>query len=261
MVVAGQWYQSGTFWTAAGVAATLLVGIGTIIVAFLSYNTSKSKRFLDYYLMVIADLGHYLPAGDSEIQIIRGTERIDKPHLVEIRFKYNGRSDISAADWDGGKPMKIDVHVPIVSMIEAKSFPAHYSTPEAKIGGSIITLEPGLIRRNQEISFTVLVDGYPRLSVDSHIINVKVSARTPFTMPLPPTPTLFLYSVLVCAAIIISAFLDLAKQTTWAVIILLMLLIMYLDYLWTVLKQHREAVKEAQRQSYVSLSASIEAEL
>jgi len=47
---------------------------------------------LDYYLMVIADLGHYLPAGDSEIQIIRGTERIDKPHRKHSALAVFGYS-------------------------------------------------------------------------------------------------------------------------------------------------------------------------
>lgn len=261
MVIAEQWYQSGTFWTAAGVAATLLVGIGAIIVALLSYNTSKSKRFLDCFLEVIADLGHYLPAGDSEIQVTKGNKRIREPYLVEVRIKFNGRPDISAADWDGGKPMKLDVHVPIVSLVEAKSLPAHYSMPDSKVDGSIIILEPGLIRRGQEITFTTLVDGYPRLSVDSRLINVKVSLRAPVTIFIPPAKTLFMYSILVCAAIITSTFLALAKQATWTAVVLLTLLVMYVNWLWTLIRQHRKDLKEAQRQGSLSLSADIEVKL
>lgn len=258
MVIAEQWYQSGTFWTAAGVAATLLVGIGAIIVALLSYNTSKSKRSLDCFLEVIADLGHYLPAGNSEIQVTKGNKRINEPYLAEVRVKFNGRSDISAADWDSGKPMKLDVHVPIVALVEAKSSPAHYSMPDSKVSGSVITLEPGLIRRGQAITFTALVDGYPRLSVDSHLINVKVSLRAPVTIFIPPPTTLFMYSILVCAAIIISVFLALAKQANWAVVVLLALLLMYVNWLWAVIKQHRKDLKEAQRQGSLSSSADTE---
>jgi len=107
----------------------------------------------------------------------------------------------------------------------------------------------------------VLVDGYPRLSVDSHLINVKVSLGAPVTISIPRMHTVFLYSTLVCAAIIISVFLELAKQADWAVRVLLILLIMYLNYLWTILKRHRKDVKEAQRQSSLRLSANIEVRL
>ncbi|MEV5574414.1 hypothetical protein AB0L06_30640 [Spirillospora sp. NPDC052269] len=104
MTVADAWYSSGTFWTAAGVFVALAIGVGTIVVTFL---TRFARQRLEYRLRTAAPL---LTAPDGvrdDLELRHRGVRLERPYLAEVVLTGRGRRDVPQAAFDGGDPIRL----------------------------------------------------------------------------------------------------------------------------------------------------------
>lgn len=91
MAFADAWYNSGTFWTGAGAAATLVVGIATVAVTFL---TRFARPRLEYAMGTVTPL---LTAPDgvrADLELSHRGVRLEHPYVVQVTLTGRGRRDI-----------------------------------------------------------------------------------------------------------------------------------------------------------------------
>lgn len=154
MLAAGNWYTSSTVWAAAGVVATVLtlpISVLTVIVT----NRTVPKRWLIYGIKSTEKL----PANDPRLHVDLNGSRLETPYIQVIRLTCRGRQDIPSNQFDQGFPLEIDVGSPNVELIGAASNPASMDPLPATVNGTILEVGPGLIKKDQTMTFTLLMEG------------------------------------------------------------------------------------------------------
>lgn len=174
MPIASAWYSSGTFWTATAAVVTLLVGVATVSVTYL---TRFARQRLDYGMRTVAPL---LTAPDGvrdDLRLFHRGVRLEHPYLAEVVLAGRGRRDIPRSAFDNGDPIRLDLHVPIVELLQGSVIDATSSAtpaPRVRIDGTALLVGPALIGRRQRLTLTVLVEGEPALSCDAPLPNALV---------------------------------------------------------------------------------------
>jgi hypothetical protein len=177
MAIAGEWYSSGTFWTGAGAAVTLLVGIATVAVTYL---TRFARQRLEYGLRTVAPL---LTAPDGVRDGLELRHRgvlLERPYLAEVVLAGWGRRDVPRAAFDNGEPIRLDLGVRIVELLQITATDSASATPvpPARVDGTELLIGPALIGRRQRIVITCLTEDKPReVSCAAPLANARVRQR------------------------------------------------------------------------------------
>lgn len=165
MTVADQWYSSSTVWAAAGVVAVVAVGVLGVLV---TWRAANPRRRLNYGMTVAPLLN--TESGDVEVTWRR--EKLEKPHVLEVRLDSRSRRDIGPEDFAGG-PFQLNVGARIVTILKI----AHLEQPnleKVKISDkdqTILEIGPMLIGKHQGMNFTLLVDGdKPELASPAEVL-------------------------------------------------------------------------------------------
>lgn len=168
------WYTSGTFWAAASVVVGLIVGGLTL---WVTYMVGSAARKLVYSMPIAAPLLATPPGVSSDVEVRHRGRVLVHPQVPEVRLSSHGRRDIRSDDFDGGKPLRLDVAIPIVSLLDWKITPGGDATdPAVHIRGSALEIGPSLIPRREITTFHLLADGEnPYLTCDSPLGDVKVT--------------------------------------------------------------------------------------
>jgi hypothetical protein len=236
MIVASAWYHSSVFWpAAAGVIAVVVMGLAAI---WATFRVGNSKRTLIYGLISSTPLSEHFPSGNDEIQIIWRGQSLANPYLAEIGLRFLGRSDIDVADWYENRPLIFDVKTPIISLADSFSTPSERPIPKVEIDGSKLLVGPSLIAGRQQLGFRLLVDGKPGLSLDSHLVNVKLDRRMSITLPIPDNRTYILNYLALCGAIALVGILLAFHDSVDALTILVVVLTGLIWPLFTAVKKH-----------------------
>jgi hypothetical protein len=168
------WYESGTFYAAAGAIAVVVIGAVTI---WVTLRVGSIKRQLTYSMTDDTPLlATTTGLARADLEVLYQGQRLDAPRVISVRLASRGRRDIASGDFDQNRPLAIDVGVPIVKRLATESAP---ELPEAavRVDGQRLIVGPCLIRKRQVISFSFLVDGGPPLlSHEDYLLNVDVRA-------------------------------------------------------------------------------------
>jgi hypothetical protein len=171
--LATPWYGSGSFWTVAGPVALLILGTLTL---WVTYAVGNAGRRLIYSLPTEAPLIVAVRGVRSEVEIRHGGRVLVHPHLLVIRLQAKGRKDIRSSDFDQGKPLRLDVKVPVVALLKVNMKPRNVTPPDVRVTATGLEIDPVLIRKRQTMSFNVLVEGQGAyLTCDSPLGDVKMS--------------------------------------------------------------------------------------
>ncbi len=100
--------------------------------------------------------------------------------MVVLTIRNTGRAAIASAHYDANQPLPLGR--PILQMIQKVSangpgFKA--SPPPSRVENGTLEIGPGLIQRKQHLTFTVLVDGKPKLEVEPNLIDVAFKVTQP----------------------------------------------------------------------------------
>jgi hypothetical protein len=183
MFIAGEWYQSGTFWTAAGVVAGL---IALPVSAWVAFRVAHPKRSVTYRLRSSAYLLHGFRHVRGSMQVSLNGEALAGPHVLLVELRNEGRRDVLSEMYEAGQPIRLHVGAPVLELLGASSEPAGLRPPVVVVAGSELRIGPSLISRGQRISFTVLVDGpQPRLDCHAALAGVDVRRVGPDTKSIP----------------------------------------------------------------------------
>lgn len=155
-----------------GVAAAIAFGALTL---WITWRVANPKRRLLYGMPVATPL---LNAGQDVrhgLEVRRGDHILTDPHVLEVTLFNQGRLDIPSSAFDRGRPLTLDVGVPVLDILKTTTSPDH-AVPTIDFDGTALKIGPDLLGRRQKISFSLLVDGPdPALSCPPpHPINIQV---------------------------------------------------------------------------------------
>lgn len=172
MYLAGShWYASGTFYSAAGLLAAVLVGIATVVATLFAAST---RRQITYHLAEDTPLLSAATPLQADIEVFCQGQRLTSPRVVAIRLTSRSRKDIGSGDFDHDTPLSIDLGVPIVKLLAADADPA-ISQPYAAVKATRLLIGPCTIRKRHVMTFGLLAEGgKPSLSYSDAPLDVVV---------------------------------------------------------------------------------------
>jgi hypothetical protein len=163
-------YTAGSFW--AAVVGT----IGTVIVGVISTwyaSRAAPKRRLLYSISDPVPL--LAPGGLPEgLEVRRGERKLTDPRLVEVTLTSNGRQSISSELFNQGRPMLLDLGVPIVEVLKKTTRPTEQAIPDYRVSLSTLEVGPSAFAPRQQVKFSLLVEGDPELKLVSNLPDVNV---------------------------------------------------------------------------------------
>jgi len=169
-----EFYTAGTFWAGvAGVIGTLVLGLaGTWFV-----SRQVPKRRLLYRMTdpvaLLASPG-ILPVG---LEIRRLGEVVKDPRIATVIIQSYGRQSIGVDLFSQGRPLLLEMGVPLLDILKVKSRPREQAIPDYKVSETCLMVGPSGLAAKQRIEFSLLVDGEPDLTVISNLPDVKVQRQ------------------------------------------------------------------------------------
>ncbi|MFH8242636.1 hypothetical protein ACSLFT_22475 [Streptomyces sp. G6] len=172
VTLAGAWYESATFWAAATAFVTF-AGIASTTWATL--RAANPKRRLSYSMGYTRLLTSGSSRAHGALQVSHGGTVLADPRFVRVRLTNTSRRDISSSAFDQGTPIRLDIGVPILDILDTTSRPSANAIPPTTISGSEVSIGPGRIGRGQSLSYLLLIDGPdPRLTCQHALNEVEV---------------------------------------------------------------------------------------
>jgi len=169
----GPFYLLDTFWTAAGAAGTVVVGLGAIWAAF---RVAHPRRRLTYRVSHRPLVRRRL---DGSLEIRRNGTLLSDPHLVTVVLSNPGRRDIASSAFDRGEPFRVSLGVPYVEILSAESTPSAALAPPARMHGGELRIGPGRIGSGTTITYHLLVDTAPSYACLHSLLDVRVQPALP----------------------------------------------------------------------------------
>ena len=177
----GDW-TSWPVWVPLGVIVAVVVGI---LLIWLTWKLVFSRQRLYYSVLVTPLVAVGGSRFSDKLRIFYGEpddpleKPLSEPVVVSIRLASRSAKDIPTAAFDDRKPLALNLGRPVVAMLGRAADNVTSRDSEILVG-------PGLIRKNQVIRLTVLVDGQPTVEInDPPLIDVTVAER-PWTSPVGP---------------------------------------------------------------------------
>lgn len=155
MLLAGEWYQSGTFWSAvAAIAAVVTVPVSL----WLGTRAGQRNRQLTYSLISSVRLLGGTEEFRGTLQVIRNGAVLSDPHIAHIVLINDGRLDISSDLFDENRPISLNVGAPILELLDVHSRPTTTYPPAVTVSGAELLVGPSLFVRGQRLTLSVLLD-------------------------------------------------------------------------------------------------------
>ncbi|MEU9917822.1 hypothetical protein [Streptomyces sp. NPDC051001] len=171
VIAADPFWASGTFWAAAAVVVAVLVGIGAM---WATLRAAHPKRRIAYDSEATAIVASNHPLG-STLEVRRNGILLTNPYIVRVDIKNTGRRDITSNEFDNASPLRFDLGVPILEVLNAESTPREAQLPAYEVSGRELHIKPSRIGKETIASYTVLVEGSPRPSLTHSLIDVQVT--------------------------------------------------------------------------------------
>ena len=162
MLLASQFYSSGTFWAASGTIAAVAIGITSILVIWLQGNPIRSLRYGMSTAPLLQEAAQSMP---GKLQATYDGKPVREPHILEVTLSSRGRQDIASGDFDG-QPLDFKVGAQILALLRTTCSPETGTFSAVGFTDDTLKVGPGNIGRRQTIKFTLLADG-PRPELSS----------------------------------------------------------------------------------------------
>ncbi|MDI1453069.1 hypothetical protein NHG22_04455 [Streptomyces sp. ATE26] len=191
--LAGEWWESGSWWQ---FAITILAGlVGCVLGAWAAFRSSNPKRKINWWIRSNTPLFNR-PAGDGALlNVTLGSVRLTSPRIVELVISNSGRRDVTAEMFHGAEPIKFDFDHAVAAVLDVASDPEGTLLPQIETWQELIPatggqhrggllIKPALLRRGETITVTVLIDGEKKQvrCVQFPLIDVEQTTSRPGTL-------------------------------------------------------------------------------
>jgi hypothetical protein len=157
MLAIAYWYDSATLWTAIAAIVAIATLLGTLIGIVQAYRSTR--RSIAYGMLISAPLVSAPPGVEPGLSVLHRGRELADPRVLRIRLTSKGHRDIPSSFFDQGRPLCIDVGIPVVALLQASFEPKSEPSPKVEADGTTLKIGPSLIRKHQAMTFTVLADG------------------------------------------------------------------------------------------------------
>lgn len=136
---------------------TLAVGVAALAVPYLAQRLSRPS--FHYSIDAGTQLVRSISGAPPGIHVMLEDQILEDPRLYQVRLALRGRGEVVSDDFDRKRPIKLILHVPIISLTQVTMTREYRPEPRVKISEDAIQIGPDLLRRRLEIVCTVLVNG------------------------------------------------------------------------------------------------------
>ncbi|MGW1887778.1 hypothetical protein [Streptomyces sp. NPDC001970] len=157
MLIAKPWYESGSFWQFA-VTTLVAVTVGALG-AFATLRANNPKRRLSYRTLTNTSLLTASTRQAAHLSVTYGGIVLERPRLVEVQLRNTGRRDITSSMFHGSDPIKLDLGVNSLAVLDVELEPATSEPPRVVTNGAVVEVQPSLLVRGQSLTLSLLVDG------------------------------------------------------------------------------------------------------
>ncbi len=168
MLLASQFYSSGTFWAASGTITAVAIGITSILVIWLQGNPIRSLRYGMSTAPLLQEAAQSMPA---KLQVTYDGKPVKEPHILEVTLSSRGRQDIAGGDFDS-QPLDFKVGAQVLALLRTTCSPGTGTFNAVRFADDTLKVGPGNIGRRQTIKFTLLADG-PRPELSSPATSLR----------------------------------------------------------------------------------------
>jgi hypothetical protein len=156
MLAARSWIESPITLNVVTTVGSMLAGIGAVCVVLLAEPRYRLR---------------YGPLTSTKLQ--------DGSWQVGIYLSSRGRRDITRDAFDDGKPVELDIGVPIQRLASVWNSQVAVRVVNAQVKDTCLLVGPGLINRRQDLRFTVITDEKPvGLTCLASLIDVSVREQS-----------------------------------------------------------------------------------
>lgn len=162
----------------------IVVGIIAIVVGALAarrWGARRGKVFFEFSSTGLIPEDQVGPG-----KLLKVTFRdfeVNDPHLVTLRLRNVGPSDVSSSHFDAGKPVVISLNCTMFG-VTSTSHPD--STMTTAVGGEgVVELRPCLLVRGEEWLVTAVVGGKPNPKLTSPLIDTDIVDVPSFVDRIP----------------------------------------------------------------------------
>jgi hypothetical protein len=117
-----------------------------------------------------------IPHRENPTNLLKVTYRdmeVAEPHLVTIRLRNVGPSDIATPHFDDGRPITIRLNA-VMYGLTGGTYPVRNIVSSAVGADGELSVGPHLLRRNEEWIFEAVVQGDARPELDSPLVDTDV---------------------------------------------------------------------------------------
>lgn len=124
----------------------------------------------------------------QDVQVAVDGETITQPTIARLEITNRGRHDITSANFHDGRPLRIDLGVPVVRVLEVTAAPLRGDLLRTEIDGTTLKIGPGLLSSGQQLLVQLLVSGTPQSSsgqsfLKHELVDVEVDVRSATERP------------------------------------------------------------------------------
>ena len=131
MVLADQFYSSGTFWAAAGTLAGIVVGVISIYVIWRRGNPIRSLRYGMSSAALLQGAREEIP---GTLKVTWNGDVVQDPHVLELTLVSRGRRDIAGEDFDN-QSLQFKVGARILAVLRSYVQPGADDFPCIRVRG------------------------------------------------------------------------------------------------------------------------------
>lgn len=151
---------------------TVLAAVATVLGTVAAWRALSRRRLhisIATPTPLIATDAHKIP----NIRITLETRAVDHPYAATIKIVNAGQHDVETVHFDQARPVRIDLAVPVIHLIQAPDREIRCS-----IDGNAVLIGPDLVSRRSVTEIRVVTEGKPSLeSISHHLANTKVKWR------------------------------------------------------------------------------------
>ncbi|MFB9444212.1 hypothetical protein Dvina_26490 [Dactylosporangium vinaceum] len=163
------------------VIALLALAVGALGVWYARRALFPPKRRLAFYSLPPAPLLSGDAASAAGISVSHERQVLNDPHLVTISVENTGRHDVSSAQFDGGRPITIDLDSPIKAILKVSTTP-HGGTYRHSVSGRSLSIGPDLLKVGSLLTVQALTEGRPAIEkledrATGHLLDVDLEFK------------------------------------------------------------------------------------
>ncbi|MFM9634517.1 hypothetical protein ACKI10_44055 [Streptomyces galilaeus] len=133
--------------------------LGAAVGAWLTNKYNNPKQELKYAWVKNVSLLNASGDGPTALTVAHGGNTLTHPRIVDIRLRNQGTKPITQASFHADMPIQVDLDAAIIDVLSVKSVPSTAIAPRYYLTEGQLMIEPSLLKPNQTVVFSMLVDG------------------------------------------------------------------------------------------------------